>query len=152
MIRRSRLSSLALLLALVLPTAVAAAHHEKAEQAATAWDDEAVTSRLVKLTQQTVKLQDGIAKHLEEAEEGSPHRLVLHDIYDIHRRAISLQTGVRAGLGRDGTEPVFRRLLGSVRDARKDAQRYPEVEELRSHIDEANAILDDLERYYGISE
>ena len=49
---------------------------------------------------------------------------------------------MRAGLGREQTEPVFRRILGSVRNAQKDAKRFPEIEE-------AHKLLAELGAYYG---
>ena len=56
---------------------------------------------------------------------------------------------MRAGLGRDQTEPVFRRILDSVRNAKKDAKRFPEIEKARKHIEEAHKVLAELGAYYG---
>jgi hypothetical protein len=140
---------LPILLGLALPLAAAGANHEAKQKA---WDEDAVEATLVKLAQETSKMKDGLTRHVDEAEVDSARRLVLSDVYEIHHRVISLQSGVRSGLGRDGTEPVFRRLLGSVRNARRDAQKFPEIDQVRSHIDAANELLDELEGYYGIQE
>ena len=113
------------------------------------WNQQEVAQLAQRFTLQTKRIQEVVGKHLEEAEKNSPRRVVLHDVYEIHHRAVSLESGVRAGLGRDGTEPVFRRILSSVEHARQDAKRFPEIEEAREHIDEANRLLAELGAYYG---
>ena len=136
-------------LGLVPGVALADAHEAKP---AKDWDADAIARQLQRMSVETNKMQNKLGRHLEGAEENSPRRIVLHDVYEIHHRVISLRMGVRNGLGRDQTEPVFRRLLGSVRNARQDAASFPEIEEIRKHTDEANTILADLEGYWGLYE
>ncbi len=138
-------------LALALPAAAIASSHE-VPKPTKEWDAHAVERLLDQLTKETRALQTGVGKHLEEAEEGSPRRIVLHDVYEIHHRVISLESAVRNGQSREQTEPIFRRLLDGVRNARRDAQAFPEIEAMRSHIDKADAELLELEAYYGVWE
>lgn len=141
---------LALTLGLILPGVASATSHEA--KPAKDWDAAAVGRQLDRLSSETSKIQNGLGRHLEGEEDDSPRRVVLHDAYEIHHRVISLRMGVRNGLDRKQTEPVFRRLLGSVRNARQDAAAFPEIEEVRPAIDKSNAILKDLEGYYGLHE
>jgi hypothetical protein len=116
------------------------------------WDAEEVAQLAQRFTVQTKHIQESVGRHVEQAAPNSPRRVVLDDVYEIHHRAISLDTGVRAGLGRDQTEPVFRRLLGDVRNAQQDAKRFPEIEKVRKHVDEAHRILVELNAYYGVDD
>jgi len=117
-----------------------------------AWDEKAVSQLAHEFTLQTKLIQESVGPHVEQAAPNSPQRIVLNDVYEIHHRAVSLETGVRAGLGRDQTEPVFRRILDGVRNAKKDAKRYPEIEKARKHIEEAHKLLGELGAYYGESD
>ena len=114
-----------------------------------AWDEKAVAQLAHEFTLQTKLIQESVGPHVEQAAPNSPRRIVLNDVYEIHHRAVSLETGVRAGLGREQTEPVFRRILGSVRNAKQDAKRFPEIEKARKPIEEAHKLLAELGAYYG---
>jgi uncharacterized membrane protein YccC len=122
------------------------------EAPAKAWDQEAVTKLAGRLTEQTLQIQVGVGRHSEGTAADTPRRIVLHDVNFIHRRAISLETALRAGEGHDETEPVFRRLMTGVRNAKQDAKRFPEIEKVRGHIEKAGGLLQELSAYYAVGE
>jgi hypothetical protein len=64
-------------------------------------------------------------------------------------RGVALATAVGAGQERDLTEPIFRRLMSGVQHAREDAQRFPEIEAVRSYVEKAEALLREMAVYYG---
>ncbi len=141
------------LLFLALPVGAGASSHEAALTDKTPtkeWDDKAVARLLRSLAEETKHVQEKVGRYVSESPEGSPRRIVLHDVYEIHHRVISLESGVRAGLGRRQTEPVFRRMLQGVRNAQRDMQDFPAIEEARRHIEKADALIRELEGYYGV--
>ncbi len=117
--------------------------------AAKAWDQEAMVGLTKRFLEQTKHIQEGVGRHVEEAAPDSPRRIVLDDVYAIHHRGVALATAVGAGQGRDLTEPIFRRLMSGVQNARQDAKRFPEIEAVRSYIDKANELLGEMAAYYG---
>jgi hypothetical protein len=139
---RTGLVSAAVLLALGSPA--------WSQAPAKAWDPKALTPLVHRFVAETKHIQESVGLHVEEAAPDSPRRIVLNDVYSIHHRAVSLETALRAGQGRDETEPVFRRLVDGVKNARQDAKRFPEIEKARRHIDKADELLKEMAGYYAV--
>ena len=129
-------------LALLLPG------QSQADAPAKAWDAGALAQIIQRFTIQTKHIQESVGRHVESAAKDSPRRIVLDDVYDIHHRAISLESAVRSGQGRDQAEPVFRRLLASVQNARRDAASFPEIQEASGAIGKARELLAEMYGYF----
>jgi hypothetical protein len=134
------------LAALVVTLGLGSAAH--AQASAAACEGKALAKLAQRFSYETQRIQEAVAEGHEKAPAGSPRRVVLDDVYNIHHRAISLESGLRAGLGVKGTEPVFRRLLDGVANARKDAADFPEIAKASSHVEKANALLAEMSSCY----
>jgi hypothetical protein len=133
------------LLAGVLLGATAA----RAAAEAIPWDQQKVIRLTRDLTLQASKVKDGIRSEYDIADKESARYFVLHDVMDIHHRSIALLGLLRAGKGREESEPLFRRIQSLVEHAQRDMQRFPEIEKQRKHIDAADAKLAELAAYYS---
>ena len=94
-------------------------------------------------------IKDRLAREWDRADKTSTRYVVINDLMILHHRAIALEGLVRAGQGRDKTEPVYRRMQSAVQHARQDSQRFPEIGAQQKHIDKAEAALNELADCYG---
>jgi len=113
------------------------------------WDEKRILKLTSRLVIEVDAIKTGIAREWERADKSSARYIVLNDLMMIQPRVVAFEGLVRAGQGRDKTEPVFRRIQDAVENAREDAQKYPAVRSQSKRIDTANAILEELGTFYG---
>jgi hypothetical protein len=113
-----------------------------------AWDEAEVAKLAHQLVVEVAAIKDDIAGRREEADPHSARWIVLDDLMQLQHRTVAFEGLVRAGQGRDNTEPVFRRIQTAVDHARRDAPAFPDVQKQRKHIDRAESALKMLSSYY----
>ena len=114
----------------------------------TAWDEAEVAKLAQQLVVEVAAIKENIAGRRDEADPQSARWVVLDDLMQLQHRVVAFEGLVRAGQGRENTEPVFRRIQTAVDNARRDAPAFPEVQKQREHIDRAAAALTALSSYY----
>ncbi len=77
-----------------------------------------------------------------------PHQVVLQDLGILQHRVVAFEGFVRSGVGRDETEPMFRRIMDVVEQTRQDVGLIPSVKKHERDIAKAEKTLAELARYY----
>jgi hypothetical protein len=113
-----------------------------------AWNEAKVAKLASQLVFEVSKIKDNIAGRRDEADPNSARWVVLDDLMQLQHRVVAFEGLVRAGQGRDNTEPVFRRIRTAVDNARRDAPAFPELQKQREHIDRAQYALNALSVFY----
>ena len=112
-------------------------------------DEKRVATLVERVAAKASRIKKNIAREWDRADKTSTRYIVLNDLMTLQHQAVALEGLVRAGEGRDKTEPVFRRMQSAVQHARQDADKFPAIAEQRSLIAEAETALDELAECYG---
>ncbi len=112
-------------------------------------DEKRVAVLARKVAVEASNIKKNIAREWDRADKESTRYVVLNDLMVLHHRAVALEGLVRAGQGRDKTEPVYRRMQSAVQHAREDSDRFPAIAGQRQHIAAAEAALEELADCYG---
>ncbi len=113
-----------------------------------AWNEAEVAKLASELAVEVASMKKNIAGRRDEADPNSARWVVLDDLMQLQHRVVAFEGLVRAGQGRDNTEPVFRRIRTAVDNARRDAPAFPDLQKQRKHIDRAQSALNALSAYY----
>ncbi len=112
-------------------------------------DEKRVAALARKVGGAASRIKDNLARDWDRADKTSTRYVVINDLMILQHRAVALEGLIRAGQGRDKTEPVYRRMLSAVEHARQDSQQFPEIAAQQKHIDTAEAALQELADCYG---
>ena len=112
-------------------------------------DEKRVAALVHKVAVAASRIKKNIAREWDRADKSSTRYVVLNDLMVLQHQAVALEGLVRAGQGRDKTEPVYRRVQSAVQHAREDSDRFPAIAGQRQHIAAAEAALEELADCYG---
>ena len=112
------------------------------------WDQDRVLMLARLMNYEVVKMKDDIAKARETADPKSARWIVLDDLMHLQHRVVVFEALISAGEGREATAPVFRRVRNALKQARRDAPAFPEIERQRKHISSLNTAVDKIAVFY----
>jgi len=114
-----------------------------------AWDKAEVAKLADQLVVEVRAIKNNIAGRRDEADPHSARWIVLDDLMQLQERAVAYEGLVRAGEERAETEPVYRRIVTAVDNARRDAPGFPEIQQQHERLERVAAVLKALSGYYG---
>ena len=112
-------------------------------------DEKRVATLVDRVAAKASRIKKNVAREWDHADKESARYVVLNDLIVLQHQAVALVGLVRAGEGRDKTEPVYRRMQSAVQHARQDADKFPAIAAQRHHIAAAEAALAELADCYG---
>ena len=112
-------------------------------------DEKRVAALVDKVAAKASRIKKNLQREWDHADKESARYVVLNDLIVLQHQAVALVGLVRAGEGRDKTEPVYRRMQSAVQHAREDSDRFPAIAAQRQHIAAAEAALEELVDCYG---
>ena len=113
-----------------------------------AWDAKKMEKLTAELVQQTLRLQNAVARHVDPDATKTPQWVAVQGVHGVHEQALALETSVRAGLPKVQTELVYQHLESSIELARKSVKLFPEIAEQRKLIDVCDKLVDEIGEYY----